>query len=138
MLKLMPHLHKKIIHVGSIKLYGSMLSLPFHFCYAVIYLQLEVGPIIIWLVVGVVASLEDKWGYLVLSEKMCGPIIKVSVMAVKEEEPWIELAISIGLTKETRCLHPDIPVHISRRCGVDQPVNGDVPVKIMGVIFPGE
>ena len=43
-----------------------MLSLPFHFCYAVIILQLEVGPNIIWLVVGGVAGLKDKWGDVVV------------------------------------------------------------------------
>ena len=62
MLKLMPHLHKNIIHVGGSKFHGSMLSLPFNFCYAVISLQLEVGPIIIWLVVGGVADLEENGG----------------------------------------------------------------------------
>ena len=85
----MPHLHKNIIHLGRSKFDGSMLSLPFHFCYAVIYLQLQVGPVIIWLVVGGVACLEDKWGDVVGSEKMCGPIIKVAVIAVKEEDLWI-------------------------------------------------
>ena len=60
-----------------------MLSLPFHFCYAVISLQLEVGPIIICLVVGGVAFLEDKWGDVVESQNMCGPIIEVAVMSVK-------------------------------------------------------
>ena len=66
-----------------------MMSLPFDFFYAVISLQLEVGPIIIWLVVGGVACLEDKWGYVVGSQNMCGPIIGVDFMAVKEEDMWI-------------------------------------------------
>ena len=57
----MPHLHKNIIYVGKSKLGGSVLSLPFHFCYSVISLQLQVGPVIIWLVVVVVACLDDKW-----------------------------------------------------------------------------
>ena len=57
----MPHLHKKIIHVVRSKFGGFVLSLPFHFCYAIISLQIEVGPVIIWLVVGGVACLEDKW-----------------------------------------------------------------------------
>ena len=78
-----------------------MLSLPFHFCYAVISLQLEVGTIIIWLVVGEVACLEDKWGDVVESGNMCGPIIEVTAMAVKEEDLWIELASSTGTTGET-------------------------------------
>ena len=86
MLKRMPHLHKNIIHVGSSKFHGSMLSLPFHFCCAVISLQLEIGPIIIWLVVGRVAGLEDKWGDVVGSENMRGPIIEVAIMDVKEED----------------------------------------------------
>ena len=60
-----------------------MLSLRFQFFYAVISIQLEVGPIIIGLVVGGVAGLEDKWGDVVGSEKMCGPIIEVAVMDVK-------------------------------------------------------
>ena len=74
MLKLIPHLHKNRINVDRSKFGGSMLSLPFHFCCAVISLQLEVGPIIIWLVVGRVVGLEDKWGDVVGSENMCGPI----------------------------------------------------------------
>ena len=80
----MPHLHKNRMHVGRSKLHGSILSLPFDFCYAVISIQLEVGTIIIWLVVGGVACLEDKWGYMVGSQNTCGPIIEVAVMTVKE------------------------------------------------------
>ena len=79
-----------------------MLSLPFHFCYVVIYLPLHAGPVIIWLVVGGVACLEDKWGDVVVSEKMCGPFIEVAVMAVKEECLGVELASSTGNTKDTR------------------------------------
>ena len=79
----MPHLHKKRIHVGRSKFHGSMMSIPFHFFYAVISLQLQFGTIIIWMVVGGVACLEDKWGDVVESENMCGPIIEVAVMAVK-------------------------------------------------------
>ena len=75
-----------------------MLFLPFQFFYAIISLQLEVGPIIIGLVVGGVPGLEDKWGDVVKLEKMCGPIIEVVAMAVKEEELWIELDSSTGLT----------------------------------------
>ena len=90
-----------------------MLSLPFQFCYAVIYIQIEAGTIIIWLVVGGVAGLEDKWGDVVGLEKMCGPIIEVSVMAVKEEDLGVDLASSTGPTEETRCLNPAIPFHIS-------------------------
>ena len=114
-MKLIPHIHKNIIHVDSSKSYGSMLSLPFHFCYAVISLQLDIGPIIIWLVVGGVSVFEDKWGDVVGSENICGPIIKVAVMAFKEEDLGVDLASSAGPTKETHCLHPSIPVHISWR-----------------------
>ena len=95
------------------------MSLPFHFCYSVIYLQIEVGPIIIWLVIGGVACLEDKWGYVVVSDNMCGTIIEVSAMAVKEEDLWVQLSSSTGPTEETYCLHPDIPDHIPRRRVVD-------------------
>ena len=42
LLKQMTHLHNNIIHVVRSKFHVSMLSLPFHFCYAVISLQLEV------------------------------------------------------------------------------------------------
>ena len=115
----MPHLHKNIIHVGSNKFHGYMLYLPFNFCYAVISLQIEVGPIIIWLVVGGVACLEDKWGDVVGSQNMCGLIIKVAVMAVKEEDLGVDIAISTGPTEETHLLHPAIPIHISRRRIVD-------------------
>ena len=110
----MSHLHKNRIYVGSSKFHGSMLSLPFHFCYAVISLQLEVGPIIIWLVVGGVACLEDKRGDVEGSQNMCGPIIEVAVMAVKEEDLGVDLASSTDPTEETHCLHPAIPVLISR------------------------
>ena len=75
MLKRMPHLHKKIIHVDRSKFHGSMLSMTFQFFYAVIYFQLEIGPVIVWLVVGGITSLEGKWGNVVGSEKMCGAII---------------------------------------------------------------
>ena len=112
MLKLMPHLHKNIIHVGRSKSSGSVLSLPFHFCCSVISLQLQVGPVIIWLVVGGAACLADKWGDVVGSEKMCGPIIEVAVMDVKEEDMGVDLARSTGPTGDTHHLHPAIPVHI--------------------------
>ena len=105
----MPHLHKDIIHTGRSKFDGYMLSLPFHSFYAVISLQLQFGPVIIWLIVGGVACLEDKWGYVVGSEKMFGVIIEVAVMDVKEENLGVELAISICPTEETHCLHPSIP-----------------------------
>ena len=58
--------------MGRSKFDGSMLSLTFHFCYAIISLQIQVGSIIIWLVVGGVVFVEDKWGDVVGSEKMCG------------------------------------------------------------------
>ena len=96
-----------------------MLSLPFNFCYAVISLQLEVGPIIIWLVVGGVTCLDDKWVDVVVFKNMCGPIIEVAVMDVKEEDLGVDIASSTGPTEETHYLHPDIPVHISRRHIVD-------------------
>ena len=83
LLKQMPHLHKNRVHVGRSKFHGFMLSLPFRFCYAVISLHLEVGPIIIWLVIGGVTCLQDKWGDVVRLENMCGTIIGVAVMAVK-------------------------------------------------------
>ena len=102
----MKHIHKNIIHVGRSKFDGFMLSLPFHFCYAVISLQLQDGPVIIWMVVGEFACLEDKWGYAVVSEKMCGPITKVAVMAVKEEDMGVDIDSSTGPTEETYCLHP--------------------------------
>ena len=66
---------------------------------------------------------------------MCGSIIEVDVMAAKEEDPWIEIASSTGPTEETHCLHPAIPVHITRRRVVDYPVTREVPVNILGVIF---
>ena len=113
MLKIMPHLHKNRIHVGRSEFHGSILYLTFQFCYAIIPLQLEVRPIIIWLVIGGVACLEDKWGDVVVLQNMCGPIIEVAVMAAKEEDLAVDLASSTGTTEETRCLHPSIHVHIS-------------------------
>ena len=111
----MPHLHKNRFHVGRSKFHGSILYLQFHLCYAVISLQLEVGPIIIWLVIGGVTCLQDKWGYVVGLQNMCGTIIEVAVMAVKEEELGVHLARSTVATEETHCLHQAIPIHISRR-----------------------
>ena len=96
-----------------------MLYLTFDSCYAVISLQLEVGLIIIWLVVGGVACLEDKWGYMVGSQNMCGPIIEVAVMAAEEEDLGFHLARSTGPTADTYCVRPAIPVHIYLRCIVD-------------------
>ena len=90
----MSHLHKNIIHVGRSKFHGSMLSLPFHFCYGVISLQLEV------------ACLEDKWGDVVGLQNMCGPITEVAVMAVKEEDLGIDLASSTG-TQPSLSIYPD-------------------------------
>ena len=111
-MKRIPHLHENRIHVDRGNFRGSMISLPFHFCYATISLQLDVGPIIILLVVGGFAGLDNKWGDVVVSENMCGPIIKVNFMSVKEEDLQIELVSSIGPTKKTCCLYPAIPVHI--------------------------
>ena len=82
----MPHNHKNRVHVVRSELQGSMLSLPFSFCYAVISLQLEVGTIIIWMVIGGVTCLRDKWGDVVGLLNMCDPIIEVAVMAIKEED----------------------------------------------------
>ena len=70
-----------------------MMSLPFNFCYSVISLQLQVGPIIICLVVDGVACPGDKWGYVVILENMCGPIIEVAVMALKDEDMGVDLDI---------------------------------------------
>ena len=44
---------------------------------------------------------------------MCGSIIEVAFMAVKEEDLGGDLASSTGPTEETHCLHPVTPVHIS-------------------------
>ena len=44
---------------------------------------------------------------------MCGSIIEVAFMAVKEEDLGGDLASSTGPTEETHFLHPVTPVHIS-------------------------
>ena len=75
--------------MGRSKFHGTVLFLTFHSCYAVIYLQRAVGPIIIWLVVGGVACLEEKWVDVLVLQNMCGPIIEVAVISVKEEDLWI-------------------------------------------------
>ena len=100
--------------MGRSKLRGYMLSLPFRFCDAVISLQHAVGPIIIWLVIGGVTCLQDKWGDVEGSQNMCGPIIEVAVMDVNEEDLGVHLSRSTSARKETHCLYPDIPIHISR------------------------
>ena len=84
LLKKMPHIQKNIIHVDRSKFDGSMMYLPFHFCFSIISIQLQVGPVIICLVVGVVACLKDKWGDLIGLEKVCAPFNEVVVMANKE------------------------------------------------------
>ena len=68
------------------------------YCYAVISLQLEFGTIIICHVIGDTASLKHKCRDVVGSEKMCGPIIEVTSMAVKRENLLIELSSSTGST----------------------------------------
>ena len=65
------------------------------------------------------ACLEDKWGDVVRSEKMCGTIIKVAVMAVKEDDLGVDLDSYTGPTEETYCLHLATPVHIYQRRVVD-------------------
>ena len=79
-------------------------------------------------------GLEDKWVDVVVSENMCGPIIEVDVVNVKEEDLWIQLASSTCPTEENHCLHLAIPVHISGWRVVDYPVTGEVPAMILGVI----
>ena len=66
---------------------------------------------------------------------MCSPIIELSVTAVKEEDLGVDIDSSTVPTEETHCLHPAIPNHIYRRLVVDQPVTGEVPLKILGVIL---
>ena len=90
-----------------------MLYIPFHSCYVVISLQHAVGTIIILLVIGGVACLEDKWVDVVGLHNMCVPIIEVDVVANKEEDLGVHLAKSTGPNEETRCLHTAIHVHIS-------------------------
>ena len=87
------------------------------------------------MVVGGVSGLEDKWGDVVGSEKMCGPNISVAVMDAKEEDLWIQLDSSTGHTEDTHFLHTAIPVYTYQRRVVDYPVTGEVPVNILGVIF---
>ena len=65
------------------------------------------------MVVGGVTCLEDKLGDVVGYQNMCGPIIKVAVMAVKEEDLGIYLATSTDPTEETHCFRLSIPVNIS-------------------------
>ena len=114
MLKQIPHLHKNRIHVGRSNIHGHVLSMQFQLCYAIISLQLDVGPIIIWLVVGGVFGIEDKWGVVVKLEKICCPIINIAVMAVKKEDPLIELARSTGTTTKSHYLCPSTTVNISQ------------------------
>ena len=93
MFKIMTHLHKNIIHMGKSKFHGFMLSLIFHFLCGAISLQIEVRPIIIWLIAGGVSVLGYKWIYVVVSDNMCVPIIEVSIMEVKKEDLWIDIYI---------------------------------------------
>ena len=77
------------------------------------------NPIWSWNDSGGVACLEDKWGDGLGLENMCSPIIKVAVMAVKEEDLGVNLASSTCPTEETHCLHTAISVYISQRSVVD-------------------
>ena len=59
----------------------------------------------------------------------------MTVCSVPVCDMGIAIASSKFPTEETHCLNPSIPVHISRRCFVDQPVTGEVPVNILGIIY---
>ena len=71
------------------------------------------------MVFGGVSVLVDKLGDVVGSENMCGPIIEMAVMDIKEEDLWIDLDISTGPNYKTHCLHPATPAHISQQSSVD-------------------
>ena len=112
---------------------GSILSLSVHSGLAIDPLQLEVWPIIIWLVISRVTSLEDEGFDVVGAEYMNGPVVKMAVMAIIEEDLWIELVFSKGSLEMHHCLHPTTPVHIPRWCIVDYPVFRNVVVEILCV-----
>ena len=76
--------------------------------------MLQVGPVIIWLVIGGVAFIEDKWVYVVVSEEICGPIITVDFLTVKEEDqgliliaPQFLLKTLIAFIQPSMSIYPD-------------------------------
>ena len=91
-----------------------MLSLQVHYGLAIDPLQLDVCPIIIWLVIFCVTRLEDEGFDVVGLEYMNGPVFKISYMAVIEEYLWIDIFCSTDCLEMNRWRHPYIPVHIPR------------------------
>ena len=66
---------------------------------------------------------------------MNGPVVKISIMDIIEEDLCVELVCSIDSIEMHHFLHTAIPVHIPRLCILDYPVFQNVVVKILGVVF---
>ena len=81
-LKISPCLNQYKIHVGNCELQGYMLFLPVHYGLAIEPLQLEVWPIIIWLVIYRVTRLEYEGFDAVGEESMNRTVKTIAAMEI--------------------------------------------------------
>ena len=114
--------HQYSIRAGICEIKGSMLYPPVHSILAIETLQIEVFSIIICPVISWVTYLEEEGFGVVGMEYINGPVVKISGIAIIEEDLWIELVWSTYSLEMYHCLHPTIPVHIPRRCIAEYPV----------------
>ena len=68
----------------------SILCLPVHSVLNVDLLYIEVWTIIIWLFISWVTRIDDEGFDLVKAKYMTGAVVKMAVMAIIEEDLWIE------------------------------------------------
>ena len=105
--------------IDSFELQGSMLSLPVHYGLAIELLNIEVWTIIIWMVISWVTWPEGEGFDMVGAEYRNLPVVKMTVMAIIEEDLWINLVWSTDFLEMHHCLHIAIHVHIFRWCIVE-------------------
>ena len=72
---------------------------------------------------------------MVGAEYTNGPVVKMAVLSIIEEDLWIYLVLSTDSLEMHNFLHPTIPVHIPRWCIVDYLVFCNVVVKILCVVL---
>ena len=85
--------------------------LPVHYgSWAIDPLQIYVWPIIIWLVISSVPRLLYEGFDTVITEFINGPTVKMAVMAIIEEDLWIDIFCSTDIIEINNCLRPTIPV----------------------------
>ena len=77
-----PCFNVDIIHVGRCKLEESMVSHPVHSCITIQILELCVWTIIVWMVMQIIACLQDERLDVVSTKYSQLPIIKMVAMAI--------------------------------------------------------